>query len=111
VLDLSRLVLLGYQAAGAAAEGPDARHERGREIALLEAALAALPLASREVLLLVGVEGLEQEEVARVLGISYEAVRQRLHRARAQLDAKMRALEATADARATVKAKRTGEIA
>jgi RNA polymerase sigma-70 factor (ECF subfamily) len=51
----------------------------------LEAALAALPAASREVLLLVGVEGMRPSEAAAVCGITPEAVRQRLSRARAQL--------------------------
>ncbi len=51
-----------------------------------EDALPAGPAVdAREVLLLVGVEGLDQEQAAAVLGISYEALRQRLSRARAQL--------------------------
>ena len=56
----------------------------------LEAALADLPLASREVLLLVGVEGLRPVEAAHVCGISPEALRQRLSRARALLDHRLR---------------------
>ncbi len=51
----------------------------------LEAALAALPLRYREVLLLVGVEGLRPAEAAEVCGISPEAFRQRLSRARSML--------------------------
>jgi RNA polymerase sigma-70 factor (ECF subfamily) len=51
----------------------------------LEAALANLPRASREVLLLVGIEGLTPQEAAAVCGVSPEALRQRLSRARAQL--------------------------
>lgn len=93
MLDLSRLVVLGFDAASSMAAGPDETHERAREMARLETALQALPVASREVLLLVGVEGLEQETVAEILGISYDAVRQRLSRARAQLGDKMTALE------------------
>ena len=53
----------------------------------LERALAALPLAHREVLLLVAVEKLEPAEAAQVLGETPEAVRQRLSRARAALAA------------------------
>ena len=49
----------------------------------LEAALAGLPIAYREVLLLVGIEGLRPAEAAQVLGISGDALRQRLSRARA----------------------------
>ena len=59
----------------------------------LERALEALPPASREVLLLVGVEGFEQEKVAEMLGIKYDALRQRLARARAQLAEKLAMVE------------------
>ncbi len=51
----------------------------------VETALAELPLAHREVLLLVGVEGLRPAEAAAVCGVSPEALRQRLSRARALL--------------------------
>jgi len=53
----------------------------------IERALAALPSASREVLLLVGVAGLSHSDAADVCGITPEALRQRLHRARAALAA------------------------
>jgi len=48
----------------------------------IERALAAMPTASREVLLLVGVAGLDPSDAADVCGITPEALRQRLHRAR-----------------------------
>lgn len=48
----------------------------------LEAALLELPEASREVLLLVVVDGVTQDRAAAVLGLSHEALRQRLSRAR-----------------------------
>lgn len=51
----------------------------------LEQALAQLGEAQREVLLLVGVEGLAQEHAATVLGLTPAALRQRLSRARAEL--------------------------
>ena len=51
----------------------------------VEAALAALPAHYREVLLLVGVEGFRPADAAQVCGISPEALRQRLSRARAAL--------------------------
>lgn len=51
----------------------------------LERGFAALPPAYREVALLVGIEGLQPSEVADILGIRADAVRQRLARARAQL--------------------------
>jgi RNA polymerase sigma-70 factor (ECF subfamily) len=49
----------------------------------IEAALATLPVACREALLLVGVEGMRPAEAAAVCGITPEAMRQRLSRARA----------------------------
>jgi RNA polymerase sigma-70 factor (ECF subfamily) len=48
----------------------------------IEAALAALPVACREALLLVGIQGMNAAEAAEVCGISPEAMRQRLSRAR-----------------------------
>ena len=56
----------------------------------IERALSSLPRASREVLLLVGVAGLDHSDAADVCGITPEALRQRLHRARGML---ARALE------------------
>ncbi len=53
----------------------------------LEAALAKLPPAYREVLLLVGVEGFRPAGAAEICGISAEACRQRLSRARSLLSA------------------------
>lgn len=50
--------------------------------ARIERALAVMPAASREVLLLVGVAGLDHSDAADVCGITPEALRQRLHRAR-----------------------------
>jgi len=51
----------------------------------LERALAALPAAQREVLLLVALEELSYEEAARVLGIPIGTVMSRLARARERL--------------------------
>jgi RNA polymerase sigma factor (sigma-70 family) len=107
MLDLSRLVVLGREAAGAIARAPDEEHEHSLALRRLETALQSLPFASREVLLLVGVEGLAHDEVAGILGISHEAMRQRLSRARAQLGAKMTSLEKRAQPRHSSK----GEIA
>ncbi len=96
MLDLSRIVTVGLETVTATSNAPqpDEEHERAQEIADLERALAALPVASREVLLLVGVEGLPQDEVAGILGISHEAARQRLSRARAQLAEKLQKMQA-----------------
>jgi RNA polymerase sigma-70 factor (ECF subfamily) len=51
----------------------------------IERALASMPTTSREVLLLVGVAGLDQADAADVCGITPEALRQRLSRARTLL--------------------------
>jgi RNA polymerase sigma-70 factor (ECF subfamily) len=51
----------------------------------IEAALASLPAMYREVLLLVGVEGWQPQEAAAICGVTPEALRQRLHRARTLL--------------------------
>jgi RNA polymerase sigma-70 factor (ECF subfamily) len=71
-----------------AAEVPDARRgpedeASARQIeAALSSAIAALEPMYREVLVLRDVEGLSAAEVADVTGISVEAVKSRLHRAR-----------------------------
>lgn len=49
----------------------------------LDEAIAALPAAHREALLLVAIEGMKPAEAAGVCGITPEAMRQRLSRARA----------------------------
>jgi RNA polymerase sigma-70 factor, ECF subfamily len=51
----------------------------------IEAALATLPVACREALLLVATEGLTPGEAADVCGVSPEAMRQRVSRGRALL--------------------------
>jgi RNA polymerase sigma-70 factor (ECF subfamily) len=57
----------------------------------LEAALGALPLEARELILLSAVEQLTPTQVAQVLRIRPEAARQRLSRARARLSALLEA--------------------
>jgi RNA polymerase sigma-70 factor (ECF subfamily) len=94
MLDVSRLVALEDDAMPVLdAPDPDARADAARGVERLERALAALPAASREVLLLVGVEGFDQEQAAAMLGISYAALRQRLARARAQLAERLAMVE------------------
>lgn len=94
MLDLSRLVALQEEVvAPPRATGSEERADAARAVARLEAAIASLPAASREVLLLVGVEGFEQEQAAAILGISYAALRQRLARARSQLAEKLGMVE------------------
>ncbi len=61
-----------------------------REIELaLERAILALEPSYREVLLLRDVEGLSAAEVAEVVGVSVDAVKSRLHRARAAVRARL----------------------
>jgi RNA polymerase sigma-70 factor, ECF subfamily len=67
--------------------GPETLVTQRETARLLDEALATLDEAAREVLVLRDVEGLTAPEVAHVLGISVEAVKSRLHRARATLRA------------------------
>ena len=81
--------LIGLWPSGSAPPSPfdwAVASEAGRRI---EAAIGALPVAYREALLLVLVEGLRPAEAAGVCGISPEAMRQRLSRARAALAASL----------------------
>jgi RNA polymerase sigma-70 factor (ECF subfamily) len=64
----------------------------------LEGALAMLPVAQREILLLVAVEGFSPSQAAEILRLRPEAARQRLRRARAAIGA---ALDDASPARAT----------
>ena len=59
----------------------------------IAAALAALPMMYREALLLVAVEGLRPAEAAAVCGISGQAMRQRLSRARVLVDRQLTATD------------------
>jgi RNA polymerase sigma-70 factor (ECF subfamily) len=63
----------------------------------VERALAALPDMHREILLLVGVEGLSTDRAAQVLAIRPDAARQRLARARAALAEALRAADADSE--------------
>jgi RNA polymerase sigma-70 factor (ECF subfamily) len=81
LLDMSRLLVLDRElsCAGLPDGGGDA------ELAAVEAALATLGDPDRELLLLVCVEGIDARAAAGMLGISYDALRQRLARARKRL--------------------------
>ena len=65
--------------------GPDELASRGEVKRALASALEALDPASREVLILRDIEGLTAPEVAKVTGSSVDAIKSRLHRARAVL--------------------------
>ena len=85
VVDLDRLEELRLWPRSEGEETPfDAAAATELEGAL-ERALSALPLADREVLLLVGVERMEPHEAAEVLGIAPAAMRKRLSRARERI--------------------------
>jgi len=73
------------------APGPDRVLERQEIASTVGAALHSLDPRHREVLLLRDVEELTAPEVAEVLGLSVEAVKSRLHRARAALRERLRA--------------------
>lgn len=78
------------------AHPPDFQHpgvvlERQEQAGLLLAALDILPERQRTAFVLARVEGLPQQEVAAVLGVSVGAVESLLHRAQAALRAQLRA--------------------
>jgi len=64
---------------------PDRTAETRERLSQMERALARVPLPYREALLLVGVHGMTPQTAATVCGISPEAMRKRLERARAML--------------------------
>jgi RNA polymerase sigma-70 factor (ECF subfamily) len=85
--------------AGDIGDIPEAAAEASRmdardELESLEKALMKLPEGHREVLLLIGVEGLSSAQAADVLGIQPDALRQRLSRARAALAGELEGQEA-----------------
>jgi RNA polymerase sigma-70 factor (ECF subfamily) len=87
--------LIGLWPGGTPARSPFEATAASESECRLEAALAGLPATYREVLLLVGVEGLTPTEAAAVCAISPEAMRQRLSRARAVLAERLEAMPAT----------------
>jgi RNA polymerase sigma-70 factor (ECF subfamily) len=80
---------LGLWPTGFASESPFEQAAGSEFERRLERALAALPLEAREVLLMVGVDGLTPSEAAAVCGVSPEAMRQRLKRARTLLSERL----------------------
>jgi RNA polymerase sigma-70 factor (ECF subfamily) len=64
-------------------------HAAGLEIRDMQAALALLPAEQREILLLVGLEGMTYEQVAGALGLPLGTVMSRLSRGRERLRALM----------------------
>lgn len=68
-----------------AGSDPQRRHERLQLTETIERAIASLPPAQREVVILRDVEGLPAREVARITGLGERAVKSRLHRGRLAL--------------------------
>ena len=68
-------------------ESPEESLDAAERRALLRRALLRLPGTQREVIVLRDLEGLSTREVANVVGISEDNVKQRLHRARVALRA------------------------
>ncbi len=92
LLDAERLRQLGWLPQAAQPSPFEALAASGAQREL-ERALLQLPLEQREVLLLCSGSGLEPAQVAALLGISAEATRQRLARARARLRHRLEQLE------------------
>lgn len=82
--EADRLEELSFRSRAPAA-APSDEAATNEQLAKLERALTSLSAPHREVLLLVGVEGLEPTEAAAIIRINPDAMRQRLSRARAAL--------------------------
>ncbi|WP_432486378.1 RNA polymerase sigma factor, partial [Kineococcus esterisolvens] len=78
-----------------APEGPEERAVRSAEHRLVLAALDALPVRQREVLVLRYSADLSEQDIAEALGISRGAVKTHAHRGLAALRAGLRAQEET----------------
>jgi RNA polymerase sigma-70 factor (ECF subfamily) len=76
-----------------AAERPDRAHEAAELRSWLRRALAALPPRAAEVFALRHLEGLENKEIARTLGLSRVAVAVTLHRVRQRLQREFHAMK------------------
>lgn len=87
--------------------GLDDELEARERAAVLQRAFYDLPDASREVLLLVTIDGMTSADAAGVLGLKEEAVRKRLSRARAELSDAMKRLETKTRSAALGAARRT----
>jgi RNA polymerase sigma-70 factor (ECF subfamily) len=77
--------LIGLWPSGSPGPSPLDALEASEAQQRIATALASLPATYRETLLLVAVEGLQPSEAAEVCGVTAEAMRQRLSRARALL--------------------------
>jgi RNA polymerase sigma-70 factor (ECF subfamily) len=85
--------LIGLWPSGASRPSPFDVAKASETQRRIAAALGSLPARYREVLLLVAVEGLQPSEAATVCGVTPEAMRQRLSRARDLLARRLRDAE------------------
>jgi RNA polymerase sigma-70 factor (ECF subfamily) len=86
LLDIDRLRFWRHHPGETAAPSPHDLAVVWQTERRLEAAVAALPVAQREILLLVAVEGFSPTQAAEMLHLRPEAARQRLRRARATIE-------------------------
>ncbi|HEY6507605.1 MAG TPA: RNA polymerase sigma factor [Vicinamibacterales bacterium] len=86
--------LLGLWPCGSPGPSPFEEAQASEVQRRIATALASLPAAYREALLLVAVEGLRPAEAAEVCGVTGEAMRQRLSRARGLLARRLSDAEA-----------------
>ena len=73
-----------------AAPDPEQAAQSQRELARINAAIAALPASLKDVLLLRTIEAMSQADTAALLNLSEKAVETRLYRARAKLSESLR---------------------
>jgi RNA polymerase sigma-70 factor, ECF subfamily len=85
----SELWDLGLRA-GWGQDDPESLAVKAQRRDLLQSALDSLEASSREIIVLRDLEGMSGEETARVLGVSVEGMKSRLHRARLKLAAALR---------------------
>ena len=75
--------MIGLWPSGRSGPSPFEAVEANEVKRRMAAVLASLPLAYREALILVAIEGLRHSEAAEICGVTAEAMRQRVSRARA----------------------------
>jgi RNA polymerase sigma-70 factor, ECF subfamily len=85
----SELWDLGLRA-GWGQDDPESLAVKAQRRDLLQSALDSLEASSREIIVLRDLEGMSGEETARVLGVSVEGMKSRLHRARLKLAGELR---------------------
>lgn len=88
-IEESELWDLGLRA-GWGQDDPESLAVKAQRRDRLQAALHSLEPAAREIIALRDLEGLSGEETARVLGVTVEGMKSRLHRARLKLAAALR---------------------